>query len=86
MRKWFGEKDEDEPEEVMLAFQVLCGTKLMKDKMLEADLNLERSRTACQGIGKMPIPDLSSLIRRRRLALFKLLLVVVDFFQSDYAL
>ena len=48
--KWFGEKD-DVSEEVMLAFhikrtlEVLCFIKSTKDKMLEANINLEKSRT-----------------------------------------
>lgn len=36
--------------------EIFCGIESVRDKMLEADPNFERSMTICQGIGKMLTP------------------------------
>ena len=72
-------KDEDVPEEVTSAkknltlkdlSEIFHDIESTKDKILEADPNLEKSMGICQGVEKMIAPSM-----RRRQALLKLLLI-----------
>ena len=77
----FGEKDEDVPEEVTWArnftlkefSKILCDTENPNDKILEADPNLERTMTTCQGREKMPIPHHKSQEEKKLLLISFLL-------------